>query len=419
MNKTNVGPARWLWAIGPGLVTACAVIGPGSILTSSKVGADDGYTKSWVVIVAVLFMMVYTTLGAKLGVVAQQSPGELTKRHAGRWLSVLVGFGVFFISAAFQFGNNLGVHSAVAAYADWDYWVLVFNAVALAFVFGARNLYWIVERLMSVFVALMLVSFAVNLWFAKPDIGELMTGLVPLGGKTDLELPLLGLVGTTFAITAAYYQAYLVRFKGWAAKDLRTVMIDARVGAIMMAAITLIIMATAAAVLRGKELDNVSDVANALEPLFGEKGRAIFCAGLFSAAFSSFIVGSMIGGFILSDSLNLGNMPSDRWPRLLTAAVLLIGMVVALYVIKSGVKPVAAIVAAQAVTVVAAPLMAAVLLWLTNLPEVMGEHRNGLFMNLAAGAGLLLLVAMAWYTASQKVWPAIHEALNQTTAMAL
>ena len=418
-DEMNMGPARWLRSIGPGFVTACAVIGPGSILTSSKVGADDGYTKSWVVIVAVLFMAVYVTLGAKLGVVAQQSPGELTNRYAGRWLAVLVGFGVFFISAAFQFGNNLGVHSAVAAYADWDYWVIVFNAIALTFVFGARNLYWIVERLMSVFVALMLISFAVNLWVAEPNIGEWMTGLVPLGGKNDLELPLLGLVGTTFAISAAYYQAYLVRFKGWATKDLHTAMIDARVGAVLMALITLMIMATAAAVLRGKELANVSDVANALEPLFGEKGRAIFCAGLFSAAFSSFLVGSMIGGFVLSDSLKLGSMPSDRWPRLLTAAVLLIGMGVALYVIKSGVKPVTAIVAAQAVTVVAAPLMAAVLLWLTNLPEIMGEQRNGPLMNLAAGVGLLLLVAMAWYTASQKVWPAIHEVLNQTTALAL
>ena len=415
----HVGPSRWMRSVGPGLVTACAVIGPGSILTSSKVGASDGYSKGWVVLVSVILMMVYITLGAKLGVVAQESPGELTSRRGGRWLAVLVGIGVFFISSAFQFGNNLGVHTALAAYIDWPYWIIVFNAVAMAFVFGFRNLYRLVERLMSVFVAVMLISFAVNLWFATPDFGEVMAGLVPLGGKSALELPLLGLVGTTFAITAAYYQAYLVRFKGWSTKNFRTMMIDARVGAGIMALITLMIMATAAAVLRGRELASVSDVANALEPLFGEKGRAIFCVGLFSAAFSSFIVNSMIGGFVLADSLKLGSMPSDRWPRLLTSAVLMIGMGVALYVVKSGVQPVAAIVAAQAVTVVAAPLMAAVLLWLTNLSEVMGPRRNGPLTNLLGGAGLLLLLAMAWYTASQKVWPAIHAALNGTTTMLL
>ena len=125
------GPRRWLRSVGPGLVTACVVIGPGSILTSSKVGAGDGYANSWVVVVSVVLMLVYITLGAKLGVVAQESLGELTSRRAGRWLAVLVGLGVFFISAAFQFGNNLGVHSALAAYFDWPYWIVVFNAVAV------------------------------------------------------------------------------------------------------------------------------------------------------------------------------------------------------------------------------------------------------------------------------------------------
>jgi len=401
---------RWLRSIGPGLVTACVVIGPGSILTSSTIGANEGYSKSWVVVVAVFFMMVYTTLGAKLGTVAQQSPGELTSSRAGRWLAVLVGLGVFFISASFQFGNNVGIHSALVAYADFDYWIVLFNGVSLAFLFGFRDLYRMVERLMSFFVAAMLLAFAMNLWFAKPDAGEFVRGLVPLGGTNDLGLPLLGLVGTTFVISAAYYQAYLVRFKGWTEENLRTGMIDARIGSVIMLLITLMIMTTAASVLRGKDLTGVADVANQLQPLFGEKGRMIFFAGLFSAAFSSFIVNSMIGGFILSDSLKLGSMPSDRWPRILTAAVLLIGMFVALYVIKNDVQPIAAIVAAQAVTVIAAPLMAGVLLWLTNLPGVMGEHRNGFWMNLAAGFGLVLLVLMAWYTASQKVWPAVRNA---------
>ena len=119
----------------------------------------------------------------------------------------------------------------------------------------------------------------------------------------------------------------------------------------------------------------------------------------------------MIGGFILADALKLGSTPKDQGPRVLTATVLLVGMLVALYVIKTDVKPVAAIVMAQAVTVIAAPLMAIALFWLTNLRSVMGEHRNGPWMNLAAGAGLVLLVLMAWYTASQKVWPAIHNAI--------
>ena len=80
----------WILSIGPGLVTACVVIGPGSILTSSKVGAADGYSKSWVVVLAVIFMLTYTALGAKLAVVSQQSTGDLIRKHAGSWLAILI-----------------------------------------------------------------------------------------------------------------------------------------------------------------------------------------------------------------------------------------------------------------------------------------------------------------------------------------
>ena len=402
---------RLLRCIGPGLVTACVVIGPGSILTSSKVGAEEGYSKAWVVVLAVFFMMTYTTLAARLGAVTQRSTGDLVSSCAGRPVAIVIGIGVFFISAAFQFGNNLGVHSALSTYVDFDYWIVLFNVVSVTFVFAFRNLYRIVELLMACFVALMLLSFALNLSFAQPNLGEFAAGMVPFGGSSKIGLPLLGLVGTTFVITAAYYQSYLVRFKRWTEKDLGAVVTDARVGSVIMALITLMIMSTAAAVLQGKNLANVNEVAGQLQPLFGEKGRVIFCIGLFSAAFSSFIVNSMIGGFILADALKLGSTPKDQGPRVLTATVLLVGMLVALYVIKTDVKPVAAIVMAQAVTVIAAPLMAIALFWLTNLRSVMGEHRNGPWMNLAAGAGLVLLVLMAWYTASQKVWPAIHNAI--------
>ncbi|HIG29432.1 MAG TPA: divalent metal cation transporter [Verrucomicrobiales bacterium] len=413
-NQSAPTPGPWWKSIGPGLVTACVVIGPGSILTSSKVGAVDGYSKSWVVVLAVLFMFVYTSLAAKLAIVAQASTGDLVRKHAGQWLAVLIGIGVFSISAAFQFGNNLGVHSALSTYAKFDYWVILFNAISLAFVFGFRNLYQVLEKLMTCFVGLMLLSFAVNLFFAKPDLGELASGFIP-SGISEIGLPLLGLVGTTFVITAAYYQSYLVRFKGWQKEDLQAGLKDSRVSATLMAMITLMLMCTAAAVLRGKELNSVSDVADSLQPFFGEKGRVIFCLGLFSAAFSSFLVNSMIGGFILSDGLKLGSTPEQNGPRILTAAVLLVGMFVALYVIKSGVRPVTAIVGAQAVTVIAAPLMAGTLLWLTNHREIMGDHRNGPAMNAAAVIGLILLILMAYHTAVNKVWPEVHAAMQNSS----
>jgi Mn2+/Fe2+ NRAMP family transporter len=397
---------RWYQAIGPGLITACVVIGPGSILTSSKVGATYGFGIVWVLFVAVTFMMVYMTLGAKLGVVAGDSPGDLLTRLVGRWLAAVIGCGVFFISAAFQFGNNLGVYSAIEVYVPdpvyTPYIVVAFNILAIAFLFIFKNLYRMVERLMTLFVGLMLFAFAANLVFAlvhgSGDVSPAEQD------KADV-IAVLGWIGTTFAISAAYYQAYLVRQKGWGRPELRNGLIDARVGSIILACITLMIMSTSAIVLRGQTLTGVGQVAAQLKPLFGVWGQGLFCLGLFSAAYSSFIVNSMIGGFILADGLGLGHKPVDLWPRIATTAVLLVGMVVALLVCQLKINPLPAIVAAQAVTVVAAPLSAAALLWLTNRADVMGDDRNGVAVNLVAGLGFVMLLLIAGHVAVNKVWP--------------
>ena len=247
----------WYYRIGPGLITACVVIGPGSIVSSSKVGANQEYSMLWVVAISVIFMMLYMTIGARLGVMASKAPGDLIRERAGSGLAILVGCCAFFISAAFQSGNNIGVGAAFKVFVDSEVLVgiliVLFNAVAVSFLYVFKDLYKMLERVMMGFVALMLICFAVNLVLLGPDFGALLKGLIPSTGKGDarpagkLIIELLALVGTTFVITAAYYQAYLVRQKGWKEAELKSGLLDARIGSIIMFLITVMLMSTAAA----------------------------------------------------------------------------------------------------------------------------------------------------------------------------
>lgn len=395
----------WYKRIGPGLITACMVIGPGSIMTSSKIGANDGYSMLWVVAISVIFMMTYMTLGAKLGAVAAAAPGDLIRQKAGGWLAVAVGIGVFFISAAFQSGNNIGVASAFEAFIDSKMIVAAvvigFNLLAISFLFVFKDMYKTMERLMTVFVGLMLVSFAINLVSLKPGITALLKGFVPSLGKSGEMLPVLGLVGTTFITSAAFYQAYLVRQKGWKSGDLKHGLLDARVGSCLMFLITLMLMSTAAAAFSGQtvELKDPVAVATALESTFGASAKVIFCLGLFSAAYSSFLVNSMVGGFMASDGLGMGCSTSDLGPKIMTTIALLVGMSVGVAVLMFDFDRTPTIIFAQAITVVAAPLIAGVLLWLTSSKDVMGDHVNSPSTIVFAGAGLVLLLAMAGKTA--------------------
>jgi len=412
---SEVGLRRFFTRLGPGLVVACVCIGPGSILTSSKVGATSGYSKLWVVAGSVVFMMAYTMLAMKLGVVTQQSACSLLAKVGGRPLSLLIGSLVCFIAAAYQFGNNLGVHSALNDFFPNPYWIVLFNGLALAFLFGFRNLYRVLETLMTLFVGLMLIAFAINLSFARPDPLAIAAGFNPFseGKGLKLELELMGLVGTTLVISNAFYQSYLVRFRGWTERDLKAGMFDSCVGSVVIALLTMMIMCTSAAVFylaeTPIELNTVADVGRQLEPFFGTTGRVVFSIGLFSAAFSSFVVNSMVGGFVLSDALNLGSDPKQLAPRLVTAGVLLSGMVVGLYIILTDAgPPVGLIVAAQVATVVAAPLIAAALLWLTNMRSIMGRHTNGPLINTVAALGLLMLLLMSANILLNRVLPEVR-----------
>ena len=150
-----------------------------------------------------------------------------------------------------------------------------------------------------------------------------------------------------------------------------------------------------------------------LKPSFGTIGPVLFFLGVFSAAYSSFLVNSMIGGFILSDGLGLGSKSDDLWPKLLTIAVLMTGMCVGLYciLVLENQKPLGLIVAAQAVTVLAAPMVGGSLLWLTSRRDIMGEAKNGPILLVVGMIGFLLLLAMSAKLAIYNVWPQIQSVI--------
>ena len=107
----------------------------------------------------------------------------------------------------------------------------------------------------------------------------------------------------------------------------------------------------------------------------------------------------MIGGFIVSDCLGLGSDPNGPAPRVMTTVALLTGMSVAVAFLLLGFDRTPTIIAAQAVTVVGAPLVAGVLLWLSSRKDIMGCHAASTPTKTVAAVGLAVLIAIAANTA--------------------
>ncbi len=107
-----------------------------------------------------------------------------------------------------------------------------------------------------------------------------------------------------------------------------------------------------------------------MEALFGGSAKVIFSVGLCAAAFSSMMVNSVIGGGLLADGLGLGRSMNDRSAKIFIVAILLIGMVVAVFFRGNVIY---ALIMAQASSMLAVPLIAVGLFLMLNNKKVMGR----------------------------------------------
>jgi manganese transport protein len=410
--RTSGGRAAWWKSFGPALITACVVFGAGSLLVSSTVGATHGCQLVWLLLLTGVLMGAFVTMSARIGVVGGATPCTLLARELGRPAAVVIGTTLCLVCASFQFANNMAFAAAAGAFLPKAAvpWILVgINAVIILFLFFAKHIYRVLERLMKIMVGVILACFLFNLAAAKPDLIEFARGLIPRlpegislafpkivdGAVTDPMLLIAGLLGTTFSVAAAFYQGNLVREKGWTIDDYRGSIRDSIMGTCVLTFVSLIIMVTSARVIFGKPAEDIGVLAQSLEPLLGPVAYWVFCIGLVAVATNPFMINAMIGGGMLADGLGMSAKLSDRGPRIFTIGVLLLGMGIGLAALASGQKPITLIIFGQALTVLGNPLMAAAILYLANNPRVMGQRRNVWWVNVLGGLGFLVVLFMA------------------------
>lgn len=412
----------WWKSLGPALITACVVFGPGSLIISSNVGANYGYQLLWLLALAGLLMGTYMTMSARAGVTAGATHFTVLAREVGRPFAALVGLVLCLTCGAFQFSNNLAIALAVGALAPPEHTFAVqlaamaaLNAVLIVFLFRARHVFKTIEGIMKVMVGVVLISFLLNLFVSRPDPLGVLQGFIPgipdgltlgiprivAGAITDPMVLLASLVGTTFSVAGAFFQGNLVREKGWGPDDYDRGVGDAIAGVCVLTLVSAMIMATAGTVILGKPADNLATLAMTLRPLLGPTAFYVFCLGMIPVALNPFLINAMIGGTALADGFGLPGRFSDLWPRIFTIGVLVVGLVMAAIGLWFQIPPVNLMIFGQAMTVIGNPLMAGTLLWLANRKSTMGERRNRLASNLLGALGfavvLLLALRMLWF----------------------
>ncbi|HLR33112.1 MAG TPA: Nramp family divalent metal transporter, partial [Fodinibius sp.] len=196
--NTRTTGKNWLAYLGPGIITAALVFGPGSLTITSKLGAIYEFDLLWVIVIATILMMAFTGMGARIGIATDRSLLQTFKKRWGKRASLFAGIGIFLVTVSFQAGNSVGAGLAFAESLGTSAtpWILLVLGCGILLLFF-KSFYDILEKVMILMVGIMLVSFLLTLIITQPDLLGVAKGLVPSLPAGSLLL-VVALVASSF-----------------------------------------------------------------------------------------------------------------------------------------------------------------------------------------------------------------------------
>ena len=387
----------FLTSIAPGLFLIGYNIGTGSITTMASSGAAYGMTMIWPLLLSCIFTYFLIMLFGRYTSITGMTILTTFRKHFGVAVTVFVLISLL-VSEWVSCMGVMGVVTQVVQ--EWSRPLTKsgngFSPIITALIFGAL-LYWlfwngkhrVFEKVLSVFVGIMGLSFILTMFMVIPDPEEVLRGLVPrIPGDSDAMLIMAGMVGTTMGAILYVVRSILVQEKGWGGSDLKAERRDAIVSVSMMFILSVAVMAAAAGTLHpvGLKVDNAIDMVKLMEPLAGRFAISVFVGGIVAAGLSSLFPIVLLAPWLFADFSNKPRNMKSTSSRLLVLFGVLLGLVVPVF----GGRPVLVMIMSQAMTVIVTPLVLALMLYIYNKKSVMGDSRLGVACQylLCGGAAL-------------------------------
>ncbi len=353
-------------------IIAAAFIGPGTVTTAASSGARFGYALLWALVFSTIATLVLQEASARVTVVSGFSLGQaIRKQFYGSvkgWLALILVIGaIIFGCAAYEAGNILGgVTGAVIGSG--------LSPILLTLVIGclAGGILWhgtirTVAYLLSAIVAFMGITFFVTAILLKPPILQILRGSFLPTMPAGSGLLILGLIGTTVVPYNLFLGSGLA--SGQKLKELR---FGLTVSIVLGGLISMGVLVVGVAV---QESFTFEALSTTLAQRLGTWSRPLFAFGLCAAGLSSAITAPLAAAITArslfeKEGQSLWADKSWRY-RSVWLGVLLIGVGFGM----ANVKPIPAIILAQALNGIVLPFIAIFLLLVVNDQNLMGSHK--------------------------------------------
>ncbi len=205
---------RLLAFFGPAYMISVGYMDPGNWATDIAGGSKFGYSLIWVLVMSNLIALLLQSHCVKLGVVAGKDLAQASRENyppfVNFFLYILAEIAIAACDLAEVIGMAIGLHLLFPSVSILTgVCITVLDSFLLLFLLnkGIRKL----EAFIISLVALIGLSFLVELMIAKPAIKEIASGLVPFLENDEALYIAIGIIGATVMPHNLYLHSSLVQ----------------------------------------------------------------------------------------------------------------------------------------------------------------------------------------------------------------
>jgi manganese transport protein len=319
--------------LGPAYLISVGYMDPGNWATDLAGGSKYGYALIWVLLMSNLMALLLQGLSARLGIVRgrdlAQANRETYPRAINFILYLLAEIAIAACDLAEVLGMALGLQLLTGLPLAWGVAFTVLDTFLLLYLqkLGMRKM----EAFILALVAIIFIAFFIQIFLAKPAIGEVVKGFIPSFPDSDALYIAIGIIGATVMPHNLYLHSALVQSRKIDRTDfgiqqaIKFNRIDTTIAlnlAFLVNAGILILAGTVFFSSGNSQVAEIKEAHKLLPNFLGGAAPILFAIALIAAGQSSTVTGTLAGQIIMEGYLSLRISPLLR--RLITRLVAIV-----------------------------------------------------------------------------------------------
>ncbi len=328
----KAGWRKALSFLGPAYLISVGYMDPGNWATDLQGGSKFGYSLIWVLLMSNLMALLLQGLSARLGIVRgrdlAQANREAYPKKINYALYVLAEIAIAACDLAEVLGMAIGIQLLTGLPLTWGVSITVLDTFLLLYLqkLGMRKM----EIFIIALVAVVAISFLIEIILAKPGITAIASGFIPRLQNDEALYIAIGIIGATVMPHNLYLHSALVQTRKIEQSDegikqaIKFNRIDSTIALNLAFFVNAAILILAAKVFFETGNSQVAEIKEAhrlLPGFLGNVAPKLFAIALIAAGQSSTITGTLAGQIIMEGYLQLRINP---WARRLITRLLAI-----------------------------------------------------------------------------------------------